>query len=302
MDMENQYSPSKWSPKGNSEEVIRHHINSMTAGSRLAHSTLQHEVFVYGDTDRQKFELFTSVTLPTDVPLFVYIHGGFWQVQQLRCEVTSFMAPALVGAGNAVVAVGYDLAPQAKMEQILSQLKSCVKAILYLAKKRDSRAVYLCGHSAGAQLAAMMLTVDWAEVDPAFQHLIKSAILVSGIYDLRPLIDTSVNEPLGMSRDSAWASSPASHVTELCERCNDMEVLVVVSQHDSPEFHQQSQQFEQALRSGGVPSRLIEIPDVDHFEVVDNLQYPSYTLTQEIISQMAQSSTGSRWHHNKTTE
>ncbi|KAK2191560.1 hypothetical protein NP493_51g04062 [Ridgeia piscesae] len=248
-DLQKQYSPSRWSPKGEPEEVIKRHIDCVTAASRLAHSSLWYETSSYGDTDRQKFEVFAPETLPSDAPLFIYIHGGYWQVQTISCEVSSFMAPTLVASGTAVVAIGYDLAPTVTMEEILSQVRVGVKKILQLAKKQHSRGVYLCGHSAGAHIAAMMLTVDWTQDDPAFQHLIKGAILLSGVYDLRPLIDTTVNEPLGMTKDSAWENSPTNHVTELCARCHDVDILVVVGQYDSPEFHRQSQDFDQVFES-----------------------------------------------------
>ena len=48
-------------------------------------------------------------------------------------------------------------------------------------------------------------------------------------------------------RDSAWENSPSNHVTELCARCHDVDVLVVVGQYDSPEFHRQSQEFDQVF-------------------------------------------------------
>ncbi|XP_042308545.1 kynurenine formamidase isoform X5 [Sceloporus undulatus] len=140
--------------------------------------------------------------------------------------------------------------------------------------------VYLLGHSAGAHLAAMVLSTDWAEFGVVPN--IKGAFLVSGIYDLEPITHTYVNEELHMSREVAQENSPLQCVPKLGDK-RACQVLIAVAQHDSPEFHRQSQEYFEALRAAGWNSSLLDIGVTDHFDVIENLSQEDYLLTQVIV-------------------
>ncbi|XP_040606051.1 kynurenine formamidase isoform X4 [Mesocricetus auratus] len=60
-------------------------------------------------------------------------------------------------------------------------------------------------------------------------------------------------------------------------------VVVVVGQHDSPEFHRQSREFYETLHRVGLKASLQELPDVDHFDIVENLTREDHALTQIIL-------------------
>ncbi|XP_042658708.1 kynurenine formamidase isoform X2 [Tyto alba] len=115
------------------------------------------------------------------------------------------------------------------------------------------RGLYLCGHSAGAHLAAMVLSTDWTEFGVVPD--IKGAVLVSGIYDLEPILHTYVNDALNMSREVAQRNSPMLRVAPAAPAAAACEVLVAVAQHDSPEFRRQSQEYGQ-VSSGEQPAQL----------------------------------------------
>ena len=51
----------------------------------------------------------TYITV-TDAPVFVYIHGGYWQM--LSKDISSYCVPPLYNAGIKVVVPDYDLAPE----------------------------------------------------------------------------------------------------------------------------------------------------------------------------------------------
>ncbi|NWI68658.1 KFA formamidase, partial [Todus mexicanus] len=138
------------------------------------------------------------------------------------------------------------------------------------------RGIYLCGHSAGAQLAAMVLSTDWTEYGVVPD--IKGAVLVSGVYDLEPILDTYVNDVLNMSREVAQRNSPLRCVAPAAPAA--CEVLVAVAQHDSPEFRRQSQEYGQALRAAGWSVSMLDLAGVDHFDIIEKLSEESYVLTQ----------------------
>ena len=58
------------------------------------------------------------------------------------------------------------------------------------------------GHSAGGHLAACLLATDWRPLGlPA--DLVRAAYAISGLFDLKPLVATTVNTALGMVEPEA---------------------------------------------------------------------------------------------------
>lgn len=196
------------------------------------------------------------------------------------------MVQPLCKAGAVVVVVGYDLAPQANMEMIVSQIKKATAYVLNLAKRRGSSGVYLCGHSAGGHLAAMMLSVDWMSECMISRSLIKGAVLISGVFDLRPLVNSYVNEPIKMNIETARNNSPNHHIDKIIKYSKDRKIIVVIGQYDPPTFRAQSKDFYKALQEGGISSLYIDVADTDHFNVVENLEFEEYVVTLEIIRMM----------------
>lgn len=284
-EVEKQYSCSRWSHRLPAEEVIKQHILTVAKGSEKARTEIVCQIDrSYGETERQKVDIFGVEILPGEAPIFVYIHGGYWQ--DLSRELSSYVAPPLCKAGAVVVIVGYDLAPTAPIPEITGQCKKALAYSLNLAKLRGSSGVYICGHSAGGHLTAMMLSVDWMSECMLANSMIKGAILVSGVFDLRPLVGTYINDPLKMTREIAWECSPMNHIDEIISRSSKRQIIVVVGKHDSPEFRRQSKEFEQRLRDGGISTKYIDVTDTDHFNVVENLQNDDYLLTKEIVNLM----------------
>ncbi|KAM9119558.1 kynurenine formamidase isoform 4-T4 [Pangshura tecta] len=320
-ELEKQYAPSRWSHRMEKEAVIEAHVREVTEGTRRAQATMQTLLHVpYGGSDGEKLDIY----LPTDpsggkwgeagagdeskrswknreegsggnmpclpaypllflaaFPLVLYIHGGYWQF--LSKEVSGFIAPPLVTHGIAVAAVGYDVAPKGHLDVMVAQVRRSVAFIVQQYSKTSG--IYLCGHSAGAHLAAMVLSTDWEEygVTPD----IKGAFLVSGVYDLEPILHTSVNNLLRVSREVAQRNSPVLCMTAATPARKACEVLIAVAQHDSPEFHRQSQEYFQALRSAGWSVSLLDIADTDHFDVIEKLSQWGYILTQVILNMIS---------------
>ncbi|XP_058435955.1 kynurenine formamidase isoform X8 [Marmota monax] len=111
---------------------------------------------------------------------------------------------------------------------------------------------------------------------------VEGFFLVSGVYDLQPLVFTSQNAPLLMTLEDAQRNSPQRHLEVARTQPVDpaCPVLVAVGQHDSPEFHRQSREFQQALCRGGWRASFEELRDVDHFEIIENLTQKDDALTQ----------------------
>ncbi|KAI1884377.1 hypothetical protein AGOR_G00225780 [Albula goreensis] len=281
-ELERQYSPSQWSHRMSADDVIKSHVASLKEGTLKARSLAKTLLDVpYGDGDGEKLDVYMPTNGPSQgFPIVIYIHGGYWQF--LSKEESGFMAVPLVQRGVAVAAVGYDIAPKGNMDLIVSQVRSSIVSIVQ--KYSHTSGVYLCGHSAGAHLAAMVLCTDWSQYSMTPQ--IKGAFLVSGIYDLLPILSTYVNEPLKMTEDVALRNSPGQLVPQLKQSSSACHIVVAVAQNDSPEFRCQSENFFKDLESMGLTVTFEDVPDTDHFNVIERFVDEDYQLTQLLLKIM----------------
>ncbi|XP_071429950.1 kynurenine formamidase [Pithys albifrons albifrons] len=274
--LEDQYSPSRWSPRLDRDTIIDAHLAVTAAGTERARASARTTLHVpYGSGDGEKLDIYFPKDPSGTFPVLVYIHGGYWQ--SLSKDESGFAAPPLVSQGVMVVALGYDTAPRGHMDSMVQQVR---RSLAFLVEQYPGiRGIYLCGHSAGAHLTAMVLSTDWTEFRVVPD--IKGVVLVSGVYDLEPILHTYVNDALNMSWEVAQRNSPMRQVALAVPAA--CEVLVAVAQHDSPEFRRQSQEYSQALRAAGWSVSLLDLAGVDHFDVIEKLSEDSYILTQVIL-------------------
>ncbi|XP_044275822.1 kynurenine formamidase isoform X1 [Varanus komodoensis] len=280
-ELETQYSPSRWSPRLDKDAVIEAHVQAVSKGTQNAQAATQTLLNVpYGLGEGEKLDVYLPKEHSETFPLVLYIHGGYWQF--LSKDISGFTAGPLTTHGIALAAVGYDVAPKGQLEVMVRQVRQSVAFAVQ--QYTGISGIYLLGHSAGAHLAAMVLSTDWAEFGVVPN--IKGAFLVSGIYDLEPIIHTYVNDTLRMDRVVAQQNSPVRYVPKL-EGRRDCQVLVAVAQHDPPEFHRQSQEYFQALRAAGWSASLLDMGDTDHFDIIEKLTQEDYVLTQIILKMIA---------------
>lgn len=185
-------------------------------------------------------------------PLLVYIHGGYWQ--QLSAAESLFNAADAVRYGVALHAVEYDLAPRATVEEIVGQ---CIDDVVTTLGALGPSRVVLAGCSAGAHLAAMCAR------DRRIAESIDGLALLSGIFDLRPLVVTPTNDALGLDHDRAARLSPLL-LDPLVPRAR---VLCAVGRHESGEFARQNGDFAVHLRAAGVDVTDIVVDGRDHFDL-----------------------------------
>ncbi|XP_051957662.1 kynurenine formamidase [Xyrauchen texanus] len=281
-ELERQYSPSRWSHRMSADDVIKAHVAALKSGTEKARAVTQTLLDVpYGDGDGEKLDVYVPSSSSPDLPLVIYLHGGYWQF--LSKDESGFLAVPLVQKGVVVVAVGYSIAPKGNMDLMVSQVRRSVVSVIQ--QYSHISGLYLCGHSAGAHLAAMVLSTDWSQYDISPQ--IKGAFLVSGIYDLQPILSTYVNEPLKMTEDVALRNSPSRLLSQLSS--SSCHIVIAVAQNDSPEFRKQSQEYFKDLESAGLKVSYEDVPDTDHFSIIEQLVDEKYHLTKLLLKMMGRS-------------
>lgn len=195
----------------------------------------------YGPGERAELDVFASGS----EQVHCFVHGGYWQ--QLSKSSASFPAEHFVDAGVTYVAIGYDLCPALSLAEIVGQVRAAVR---WVSTEFPDAALTVSGSSAGAHLAAMAgLTED-----------VDRLILLSGVFDLRPLVGTDINELIGLHANDAAQLSP------LLLDPPTAQVKVVWGSNETEAFKRQSQLYATHLAVTG-----IEVPERNHFDLVHDL-------------------------------
>ena len=230
----------------------------------------------YGEAPRERLDAFAAQK--KGAPLVVFVHGGYWKAMDKSHH--SFIAGALHDMGAAAVVPTYTLCPQASIPQITLQVARAVAWAWRHAGElnADARRLTVIGHSAGGQLAAMMLACAWAVLDPGLPpRVVRSAMGVSGLYDLQPLMHTpSLQEVLRLTAEQVHMASPLRLPAPAHGR-----LVSVVGAHESGEYLRQNHLIQQAWGRARVPT-VAALPGLNHFSIVDALATRGHRLNRMV--------------------
>ena len=219
----------------------------------------------YDNGPRDRLDLFSCGE--RGAPLFVFIHGGYWQRGDK--SVYSFVAEPFVEQGVDVALIGYQLCPDTDMSSMVAQIQ---KAIMWLWRNAaqcgiTADRINICGHSAGGHLTAMMLTTPWRQFGDDFPHnLVKTGIPMSGLYQLEPIRHTTIADALHMDASVALGNSPY-----FLKPSTDASILVTVGGGESAQLRWQTDQFIKQWSHYQAPIESHVEAEVDHFDLVNRL-------------------------------
>jgi arylformamidase len=204
-------------------------------------------------------------------PIVVFIHGGYWQA--LDGSFFSHLAGGLNAHGISVAIPSYDLCPEVTVEDIVGQMRMATRALA-----RPGRSLVISGHSAGGHLAACMLATDWPAFDAALpKEVVVAAYTISGLFDLEPLVGTSINKALRLDAANARAVSP------LFWRAPERGSLdAVVGANESAEYFRQSRSIVDRWGADGIATRFGTISDTNHFTAIAPLADPQSPIVARL--------------------
>jgi arylformamidase len=273
-DLEREYSPRLLVAD------LQSYVDRYAELSAAARATLAVERDIaYGPTAQETLDFFPAAS--PGAPVHVFIHGGYWRL--LGKDESAFAAPAFVRAGASFVALNYALAPSVGLDEIVRQCRAAI-AWLYGNVRRlggDPGRIFVSGTSAGGHLAAMLLSDAWQAQFGVPGDVVKGACVVSGIFDLEPLLHCSINETLRMDAATARRNSP------LFLRPSSGAALVVAwGEVETGEWKRQNMEYASRWRSLGGACEAVEIPGRNHYDVVLDLNDPGSRLGRLALAQM----------------
>lgn len=196
-------------------------------------------------------------------PTVLFIHGGYWQA--LSKDHFSHLARGLNAHRVRAAIMSYDLCPQVPIGDILAQARA---ACAMLAQHFASEIV-VSGHSAGGHLAACLL---------AQETHVRVAHAISGVFELAPLIDTSLNAALRLDAEEAEALSPLRWAPP-----HGKTLDALVGEAESGEFLRQSRAIVEVWGEAGVATRYEEIEGANHFTVLAPLADPGSAMCARVV-------------------
>ena len=219
-------------------------IISDTSPSDHYHQSL---AISYGRAERNRLDYYEPVDVTENAPLVVFFYGGGWKNGSR--QKYEFVASALTKAGFRVVIPDYRLFPHVSFPVFMDDAAAAVAWALN--NETNSQAqdagVYLVGHSAGAQIAALLATdhAYLAKVSVPSSALF-GLVGLSGPYDFLPIESGYLLDVF--PENEREASQPVNYVNAAVPP-----TLLIHGEDDTLVEPGNSERFAAALRKAGVP-------------------------------------------------
>jgi arylformamidase len=274
--LDDAYDQSKYAPNRN-QIVERYATNSDLARERLGSPRR----IAYGPTAIEALDLYPAAA--ANAPISIFVHGGAWQRGLARNY--AFAAELFVRTGVHhvvpdfinVIEAGGDLMPMADQVR---------RAVVWVYRNAasfngDPNRIHIYGHSSGAHLAGVAMVTDWPGAFGLPSDVIKSGLLCSGMYDLRPVRLSARNRYVNFTDDMEAALSTQRHIHRLTAP-----VVLAFGTLETPEFQRQSRDFAAALRAAGKPVELLVGHGYNHFQIVETLASPYGLLGRAALARI----------------
>jgi len=159
--------------------------------------TLQRNI-AYGGGERQVLDIYVPDGLTTPAPVLLFFHGGSWQFgdkNQYRA-----LGQAFASKGIVTVVANYTLFPLHGFPRFIEDGAQAFKYVRDHAREwsGDPERIFLCGHSAGAHIVAMLgANGDYLRAAGVEPSAPRGIIGIAGPYDFLPIKDPVLIELFG---------------------------------------------------------------------------------------------------------
>jgi arylformamidase len=215
----------------------------------------------YGPRERNRIDFLKA---REKGPTLVFIHGGYWQTRAK--ETFALFAGGPMAHGINVALIGYTLAPDATLDEIVAEIHAGVDFLVEQLPGLggDASRIVVSGWSAGGHLTAMALS----------HPQVKAGMAISGIYDLEPIRHSYLNAKLGLDEAMSRRNSPVMQAGGAMKPLS-----LVVGSAELPLLRKQTADFAGYRAKFGLPVTYEEIPGADHFTIMNEMVSPAGRIT-----------------------
>ena len=227
----------------------------------------------YGPRERNRIDFLKA---REDAPTLLFIHGGYWQTRAK--EAFTLFAEGPLAYGINVALIGYTLAPEATLDQIVAEIHA---GIDFLARELpalggDGKGIVVSGWSAGGHLTSMALP----------HPQVRAGMAISGIYDLEPIRASYLNIKLKLDEPMSRRNSPMMQAGGAAKALS-----LVAGSAELPLLRKQTADFAGQRARYGLPVTYEEVADANHFTIMNELSSPMGRITT-LIRQLFARTTG----------
>jgi arylformamidase len=253
----------------------------------------------YGDRERQVLDVY-SPPHAKDRPVVFWIHGGGWQVGD-KTDVQQ-KPRAFVEKGFVFVSTNYRLLPGVDMATIVRDVARSIHWVHdHIAEYGgDPKRLLVMGHSAGAQLAALICTDDrYLKEEGLSLSIIKGCVPVDGdTFDVPAIIETAETRRRVHGQPQAkyghrekFGGDPAKHrdfsaVTHVA-RDKGIPPFLILYVAEHPDTTAQAQRLAAALKEAGVPATAFGARETYHSKINADLGLPDDPATKALFAFVA---------------
>jgi arylformamidase len=227
------------------------------------------ERVAYGSTEIEQLDIYK--THRPNAPVNVFIHGGAWRNGQAKDS--AYLAEMFLNAGAHLVIPDFVQVQDAagNLMPMAQQVRSAVAWVYKNAASfgGDPNRLYITGHSSGAHLSGCVLVTDWEKDFSLPADILKGGLLMSGMYDLKPVRLSKRSEYVKFTDEIEQALSSQRHIDQL-----NAPIIVAYGTQETPEFQRQNREFAAAVKAAGKPVELIVGEGFNHFEMQETLGNP----------------------------
>jgi acetyl esterase/lipase len=250
--------------------------------------------------ERQVLDVY-SPPQAKNLPVVFWIHGGGWQTgdkSSVQVKPQAFMDQGFV-----FVSTNYRLLPNVDMGTIVRDIALAIHWTHdHIAEYGgDPNRLFVMGHSAGAQLAALVCTDDrYLKSEGLSLAIIKGCVPVDGdTFDVPAIIETAETRRRVHGQPQAkfghrekFGTDPAKHrdlsaVTHITEG-KGIPPFLIMHVADHPDTTAQAQRLASVLKGAGVPVKVYSGQETNHNRINAELGVPDNAGTKALFEFVAE--------------
>lgn len=229
----------------------------------------------YGPTPRQKLDIFFPASGGEDLPVHMFVHGGYWRM--FSKDDFSHVANTVTAAGAIAVIINFDLMPSVGLAEVVRQVRRARDWIVENIGQYggDARRLTVSGHSTGAHLATFLFTED--EKAPP-----RGSLLLGGVYNIQALQQSFLQPLVQLTDEEVREFSPLQR--NFLPRVDS---FILYGEQEAQSGHAQGGALAWQLKEAGCDVVLAALSDAGHMSSIVDLGSPESEAGQYLCSLIA---------------